>query len=99
MSPAVIVTTILNRSAPDGDIPTASSVPLDIQSIAVQALAADPIFRSRLTLCAIQIEVEGDRLVLSGHLPSFYLKQRLQEVVRHLDGVRDVENLVEVAMP
>jgi len=66
--------------------------------MAIQALEADAIFRGRLPLREIQIEVQGDMLVLSGRLPSYYLKQRLQEVIRRVGGVRDVENVVEVTI-
>ena len=68
----------------------------DIRSIAMQILEADPIFRGRLALRAIEVEADGDKLVLRGRLPSYYLKQRLQELVLRVAGVQGVENLVEV---
>ena len=39
----------------------------------------------------------GERLILSGRLPTFYLKQLLQETVRHLPGVQHVRNEIDVA--
>lgn len=96
MVPSANATQHQTRSAPASDSPGSDSIPADLRSVALQTLEADPIFRGRLTLRAICIEVEGDRLVLSGRLPSYYLKQRLQEVIRRVAGVRDVENLVEV---
>lgn len=95
MTPSPITTKHQSRSVPIGDSLGSDSIP-DLLSVVLQSLEADPIFRGRLTLRSIQIEVEGDRLVLNGRLPSYYLKQRLQEIIRRVAGVRDVENLVEV---
>lgn len=36
-------------------------------------------------------------LMLAGQVPSFYLKQVIQEVVRRLEGVQTVENRIEVS--
>jgi hypothetical protein len=38
-------------------------------------------------------------LVLSGQVPSFYLKQVAQEVVANLDEVLEVVNCIEVVEP
>ncbi|MCA9197147.1 MAG: BON domain-containing protein [Planctomycetales bacterium] len=35
-------------------------------------------------------------LVLAGRLPTFYQKQLAQEAVRHIQGVRNVENQIAV---
>ncbi len=48
---------------------------------------------------AIRIEAKGDTLVLNGRLPSYYLKQLLQETLRHVHGVAQVQNHVVVANP
>ena len=53
-----------------------------------------PLFRGRAE--TIQIEQRAGKLVLTGRLPSFYLKQQLQEAVRPIDGVAGIENHVEV---
>lgn len=45
---------------------------------------------------SIDIEYEKGRLLLAGRLPSFYLKQVLQTVLRGLPGVRQIENRVDV---
>jgi hypothetical protein len=45
---------------------------------------------------AIRIQLDGDRLVINGRLPTFFLKQTLQEVLRRIDGVHQVVNHVEV---
>lgn len=44
----------------------------------------------------ITVEIMGERLILSGQLPSFYLKQLLQECLRNLDGVSEIDNRVDV---
>jgi len=45
---------------------------------------------------SIDIECEKGRLVLLGRLPSFYLKQVLQTVLRGLPGVKQIDNRVDV---
>lgn len=96
MSHSAIAKKVPDSSLPNGEILASSTNPIDIQLIALQALEADPIFRGRLPLRSIAMVVEGNRLIVSGNLPSYYLKQRLQEVIRRVPGVRDFENLVEV---
>ncbi len=44
----------------------------------------------------LQVTFHDGALVLSGHLPSFYLKQVLQTIMRGLPGVERVENQVRV---
>jgi hypothetical protein len=43
-----------------------------------------------------QFELTGDVLVVHGRLPSFHLKQLLQNVLARLDGVARVDNRVHV---
>ena len=38
-------------------------------------------------------------LVLRGCLPTYYLKQIAQEVVAHLEGVKRIENQIQVVTP
>lgn len=45
---------------------------------------------------SITIDAEGDRIVLTGRLPSYYLKQVLQEALGKLAGVSQIENRVLV---
>lgn len=80
------------------DIP-GSQPPTDLRFSAIQRLEADPIFRGRIALGAIQIELQGGTLVVSGHVPSFYVKQMLQETLRRVEGVKQIENDVLVANP
>jgi osmotically-inducible protein OsmY len=53
-----------------------------------------PHFRGRVS--DVFIEHEGRTLYLTGHLPTFYLKQLVQEAVRHVPGVLEVHNLIDV---
>ena len=43
-----------------------------------------------------EFELHGHLLTLRGRVSSYYLKQLAQEVVRMLDGVDQVVNLIEV---
>ena len=43
-------------------------------------------------------EVDG-AIVLSGNVPSFYLKQVVQTIAGSVDGVRRLDNRVEVIRP
>ena len=45
---------------------------------------------------SIGIEYQQGQLVLMGRLPSFYLKQVLQTVLRGLPGVQRIDNRVDV---
>lgn len=83
---------------PPPDIPGGNTHP-DLRFSAIQRLEADPIFRGRIALGAIQIELKGGTLVVSGHVPSFYVKQMLQETLRRVEGVKQIENDVLVANP
>jgi hypothetical protein len=44
----------------------------------------------------VQVVFDDGLLTLQGHVPSFYLKQMLQEVVRGIDRVGKIDNDVEV---
>ena len=45
------------------------------------------------------MEMVGDTIVLSGFLPSHYLKQLLQEALKAVPGVANVDNQVHVTLP
>jgi len=61
---------------------------------AKQKLSQHPHFRSRCE--SIEIDCREGQLVLSGQLPSFYLKQVLQTILRELPGVAKIDNRVQV---
>jgi osmotically-inducible protein OsmY len=66
----------------------------DLCKLARQLLERHPHFRGRGT--GVKIEQEGRNLFLSGCLPSFYLKQMVQEAVRRVPGVQNVINQIDV---
>jgi hypothetical protein len=66
----------------------------DLANLAKQHLERHPHFRGRIA--DLRIENRGKTLFLSGRLPSFYLKQLVQEAVRHLPGVQRVRNEIDV---
>ena len=51
-------------------------------------------FRGRAHL--FRLDVLGDSIVVSGKVPTFYLKQLLQEAIRAMPDVPRVENRVDV---
>jgi len=62
----------------------------DVQVKAQQALAESPVYALR----EIVVECDGDTVVLSGELSSFYHKQMAQELIRQLvEGVEVVNNI------
>jgi hypothetical protein len=65
-----------------------------LSDVARNYLDAHPHFRGRLN--DVAIVHEGMTLVLRGRLPSFYLKQLVQEAVRHVPGVQRVRNMIDV---
>jgi hypothetical protein len=56
-----------------------------------------PHFRGRTSL--VTIELIEETLVLSGRLPSHYLKQLLQEAIKGILGVVTIDNQVDVVWP
>lgn len=71
----------------------------DLRSLAVRSLETNPAFRGRLAQGVIQIESNGDSLVLKGNVPTFHVKQLLQETLRRVEGVTQIENRVVVIAP
>ena len=69
----------------------------DLSTLARQHLDRHPHFRGRLG--GVRIEHEDRNLFLSGQLPTFYLKQLVQEAVRHVPGVQFVYNQIDVVSP
>ncbi|MBI83154.1 MAG: transport-associated protein [Planctomycetaceae bacterium] len=56
-------------------------------------LSANPFLAQQ----KLQLEAERGRVVLRGVVRSFYQKQMAQETLRHVDGVEEIENLLEVS--
>jgi hypothetical protein len=45
---------------------------------------------------AVTVSYESGRLILTGQLPSFYLKQVLQKLLEDLPGVTEIDNQTDV---
>ncbi len=50
----------------------------------------------RQPLCGVRCNVNGSTARLSGTLPTFFLKQMAQEVIRKIDGIHRIENCIKV---
>ena len=59
-----------------------------------QRLNQHPHFRGRTHLIQITSKVES--LVVSGRVPTYYLKQLLQEVVKLVPDIGNIDNRVDV---
>jgi osmotically-inducible protein OsmY len=66
----------------------------DLSTVARQYLESHPHFRGRTS--GVSVVQEGRNLCLTGRLPTFYLKQLVQEAVRHVPGVQNVINQIDV---
>jgi hypothetical protein len=66
----------------------------DLSAVARQYLESHPHFRGRTN--GVSIAQDGRNLFLTGRLPTFYLKQLVQEAVRHVPGVQNVVNQIDV---
>lgn len=69
----------------------------DLGIVAQQYLESHPHFRGRTS--GVSIACDDRDLVLTGRLPTFYLKQLVQEAVRHVPGVRNIYNRIDVVSP
>ena len=73
--------------------PPKTDVDSPLEKLALSALDASPY----VTGGRVRIEAGGGEIRLHGHVSSFFEKQMAQEVVRRVDGVERVENLLQVA--
>jgi hypothetical protein len=62
--------------------------------VARQVLANHPHFRTRAA--CFRVEVRDNSLVIEGVVPSFYLKQLLQQALQQVRGVKRIDNRVAV---
>jgi hypothetical protein len=68
--------------------------PTNLVELACKQLERHPHFRGRSRVLSIH---ERDKtLFVSGQLPTFYLKQLVQETLLNLPGVQGVQNEVDV---
>ena len=68
--------------------------PSCLPDVARRKLEQHPHFHGHTT--NLQIKQRGETLYLSGRLPSFYLKQLVQEALLSLPGVREIDNGIDV---
>ena len=68
-----------------------------IVSLVRKRLEDHPHFRGRTGL--LRIESVGGSVVVSGRLPTYHLKQLLQEAVMAIPDVERIDNQVEVLPP
>ncbi len=80
---------------PASHVPTSHS--RDLTDAARDRLEQSVYFRGRSRV--IRIDEHDGTLVLQGRLPSFYLKQLLQTALSGIDGVKRIDNRVEVSWP
>ncbi len=64
----------------------------DVQAKVQQALSKSPVYALR----ELVVESEGETLVISGSVSSFYHKQLAQEMVRHVAAHLEVVNTINV---
>lgn len=72
----------------------------------IQSVKSDLTLADRVRICihrkgypqlqAVGCESEGDSVLLSGEIDSFYMKQLAQEVATRTPGVRSVRNDIQV---
>jgi hypothetical protein len=67
---------------------------IDVEHLARDIVARHCHFRGRADY--FQFVKRNDVLTVRGRVPSFYLKQMLQTLLKDLDGVRWIDNQVEV---
>ena len=60
-------------------------------------IARDAHFRGRAD--TFEFECNANVLVIRGCVPTFYLKQLLQDALKQLEGVQRIDNLVDVFVP
>ena len=89
MSPNRLPTALLDRPNPF------AALFQEIAEIAQQVLRQSSYFELRDVSC----DFSGAILTLSGHVPTYHLKQLAQASVADVPGVVEVHNRVEVVMP
>ncbi len=65
-----------------------------VEDAARELLASHPHFRGRVEL--FEFIGRGDVLIVRGRVPTFYLKQLVQSILRDVEGVRRIDNQVDV---
>ncbi len=69
-----------------------SLIPLTLAERVEGAIVANPYFNGR----RLRFEAEEGRVILSGSVSTYFQKQMAQEIVRRIEGVREIDNCLEV---
>jgi hypothetical protein len=77
------------------EVPASIEHDREIAHRATFHLAQHVYFRGHLD--SLEIDCRKEKLIINGKLPSFYLKQVLQTILRDVPGVRQIDNRVNVA--
>lgn len=87
----------------DSDVPYSSlandchaSVADELHLRVMGSLESLPAFRSRSERGEIFVQAEGDTVIISGKVSSFYVKQLFQETLRQVRGVARITNQIKV---
>ena len=56
------------------------------------ALGGSPYFNGT----AFHLETDSGRVILHGTVPSYFQKQMAQEILRNVDGIIEIENMLHV---
>ena len=79
----------------NAEIPASIGHDREIAHRATSHLSQHVHFRGYLD--CLEIDCREEKLIVNGKLPSFYLKQILQTILRDVPGVRQIDNRVNVA--
>lgn len=75
-------------------VPSPPRQPNSVEEAARRALLDSGRGPLRQVVC----RVSGSTARLTGRLPSFFLKQMAQEIIRRVDGIHQVDNQVDVTI-
>ncbi|TWU05823.1 BON domain-containing protein [Stieleria varia] len=93
------MTTLASPPCPSGESDTKTRSTKtrsnDRQSVE-DALREQLALSGRRPLLRIDCSCDSNRCVLSGRVPSYFLKQVAQEIARGIEGVNVIENRIEV---
>lgn len=83
----------VQRSVAAPALPAPATCDTSVESEAQHLLAQS----NYLALRRLRCEFHDGRLILNGRVPTYYLKQIAQTIVRQLPAVRRIDNRVDVA--
>jgi hypothetical protein len=69
------------------------STPPNLADVVQSAITGNPYLAGR----TLRFEAEAGRVVLQGTVSTYFQKQMAQEALRRIDGIREIENQLEVS--